>query len=178
MTKTKTPAINAKAVPIVKPAKLPNACPFALARQRGYEDKRQGKPFADDFDAMPRKEQYAYERGRTQATLAAIARPGKPLPAWPVDRHIRPILYSFLGMAKATKLFEETSVGRSSRDPAKKKKRKGGKRAPRLSDRAEVIRHPADGAPMYAAIVRPPVRRRRRRLSAEAEVLMMEGMQR
>ena len=159
------PVANAAAVAITKPAKLPKDCPFAAARRQGWEDKREGR--APDYrviDGLPRKEAYAYERGRFQAALAGAAKPATPLPAWPMDQHIRAVLYRFLGAAKAKALLTETATGRSRQNTVKSQR----PRPPAVP--VSVGRRPL---PTQAA-----VRRSRRRMDAEAEALMLESCQR
>jgi hypothetical protein len=50
--------------------KKPSECIYARARARGWNDVRDGKGFRDAYDTWGRKQQFAYERGRFQATLA------------------------------------------------------------------------------------------------------------
>lgn len=172
------PVANAATVAIIKPAKLPNACPFAAARRMGWEDVREGRaPNYHVVDAMPRKEAHAYERGRIQAALTRAMKPGAALPAWPMNKHIRPIVYAHLGAAKGAAMFDETNVGRSRQKTVKSQQ-------PRPAvvpvGRGAGVVVPGMSPAMLAAANRHRRRGGRQmisRLSAEAEIQEIEGGQ-
>jgi len=111
---TAAPIVNAKSSQILKIAKLPYQCAKAEARRCGWEDKRNGLGFRIAYETLPKLEQYAYERGRLQATLfSAHLRTGQSLPVWPANRHLRPLCYAAFGHTVATAVFAETMVGRT-----------------------------------------------------------------
>lgn len=87
-------------------------------RQRGYEDRRAGRPFPDAFDTWSEAHQKGYERGRQQAVIASrelgatlaayLASEPSKAPKWPCNRR----LSTTLPPAVAVVVGKETSLAK------------------------------------------------------------------
>jgi hypothetical protein len=182
MAKTpRKPATNAVAVQITAPPKTPNVCPYARARQAGWEDVRAARPLnrdivdgkpdpargplrddkgrATDYGKELRKCAYAYERGRMQAIVACrlIGIPPGRLPRWPNDKTLNQVLLHKMRLADFEAFIRETSVGRGNAKRAKP--------AP--------VRIPIQGAPREpsSAMMAAALRRRRRTGEERRDIL-------
>lgn len=82
---------------------------LARAQARGWNDVRDGKGFRDDYDLWSRKEQWAYERGRQQATLAKAAR-RRPLTIWNRHETVWEPLQRAVSTARAVSILEECAA--------------------------------------------------------------------
>ena len=112
---------NASAGAFARIGLTPAECEFARARQRGWNDWRNAKPFRRSYDLWKRRKQYAYERGRLQAATASAVATSK-LTRWHDNELLLPVLQRSMPWHVAMAVYEETKVARKARD---KKKRKG-----------------------------------------------------
>ncbi len=103
------PAFNAKAGRLRQVSLPASEDRLANAQSMGWNDVVRGEGFRDAYDGWKRKRQWAYERGRTQATLAKVA--GGTLTLWKRDENLWGPLNRALPMAKARRVVEEAQQG-------------------------------------------------------------------
>lgn len=80
---------------------------LARAQARGWNDVRKGLGFREAYDGWPRKRQWAYERGRLQATLAMIT--GGRLTRWKWDEVLSGPLHRAVGPEKSLGIIAEAA---------------------------------------------------------------------
>lgn len=95
----------------------PRECKYARARARGWNDVRDGKGFRPEYDRWDRKRQYAYERGRFQATIAlqSLISGRQRLSVWKRDETLWGPLTRSCGPLRASKIELETRVARRAK---------------------------------------------------------------
>lgn len=95
----------------------PRECLFARARARGWNDVRDGKGFRPEYDSWGRKQQYAYERGRFQATMAlqSLISGRRTLSVWKRDETLWGPLIRSCGQMRAYQIELETRVARKAK---------------------------------------------------------------
>jgi hypothetical protein len=94
---------------------------YARAQARGWNDVVAGNGFRDDYDGWKRKVQWAYERGRQQATLAKLhLHRGGAMTVWKRTEVLNDPLFRAVSVVRAHTIIEECA-GLARR--AKKKKR-------------------------------------------------------
>ena len=84
---------------------------YARAQARGWNDVVAGKGFRDDYDGWKRKVQWAYERGRLQATLAKrhLRREGR-MTIWNREETLLGPLYRAVTYERGPKIIEECAA--------------------------------------------------------------------
>jgi len=119
-----TPVTNAAEGRFPRLGLTPAECKFARARARGWNDVRAGLGFRDAYDTWGRKQQFAYERGRFQATLAKrFLRDGlKTIAIWRRDETLWGPLDRSCGHDMARAIELDTRVARRRLEKVKESK--------------------------------------------------------
>ena len=95
---------------VVRVSGTPREYKYARARARGWNDVRRDRGFRPEYDKWKRLLQFAYERGRFQATLAKTSRwpSNEPLPVWNRDQVFMQVLIAAVGVPQAHVIEQAT----------------------------------------------------------------------